>query len=172
VDDSNTTPASFDPRSITRPDRALLVYFLLASLCALVAAPFVFLPLYVRYKTMRYEIDEEGISMRWGLLFRREVYLTFRRIQDIHVTRNIVERWLGLAKVHIQTASGTGGATMQIEGIRNPETLRDFLYQRMRGARGHDAPPPDQASGDDPAALLREIRDEIRRIRERLEHEA
>jgi len=172
VDDSNTAPASFDPSSITRPDRALLVYFLLASLCALVAAPFVFVPLYIRYKTMRYEIDEEGISMRWGLLFRREVYLTFRRIQDIHVTRNIVERWLGLAKVHIQTASGTGDATMQIEGILNPEPLRDFLYQRMRGARGHDAPSPDQPSGDDPAALLREIRDEIRRIRERLEQEA
>ena len=28
----------------------------------------------------------------WGLLFRHEVYLTYRRIQDIHVTRNIVER--------------------------------------------------------------------------------
>ena len=54
----------------------------------------------------------------------REVYLTYRRVQDIHVTRNLIERWMGLAKLPIQTASGTSGATMTIEGIRNPE---DFV---------------------------------------------
>ena len=109
---------------------------------------------------MRYCFDDEGVSMRWGLLFRREVYLTYRRVQDIHVTRNIIERWMGLAKVPIQTASGTSGATMTIEGIRNPELLRDYLYERMRGARElrEDTARPE----DEALALLREIRDELR----------
>jgi putative membrane protein len=31
--------------------------------------------------------------------------LTYARIQDIHVTRNIFERWLGIGTVQIQTAS-------------------------------------------------------------------
>ncbi|USO00418.1 MAG: PH domain-containing protein [Phycisphaeraceae bacterium] len=165
---------------VTRPDPALLNYYILVSLCSFIAAPFVFIPLYIRYSTMRYTLDDEGISMSYGFFFRREVYLAYRRIQDIHVTRNIVERWLGLAKVPIQTASGTSGPTMQIEGIRDPEPLRDYLYQQMRGARGldesgptTDTTEPDAAgTPDDPAALLRDIRDEVRRLREKLEQQA
>ena len=116
-----------EPRAITRPDDSLLLYYFIVSLAALIAFPFVFLPLFVRFKTLRYEFDDEGVAMSWGLLFRREVYLTYRRIQDIHVTRNILERWMGLAKVPIQTASGTSGATMKIEG--NERRPFHFLAQ-------------------------------------------
>lgn len=159
-----------DVSTITRPDDALLTYYTLVALCSLIAFPFVFVPLLIRFKTLRYRFDESGVSMCWGFFFRREVYLTYGRLQDIHVTRNIVERWLGIAKLPIQTASGSSGATMRIEGIRNPETLRDHLYTRMRGARADaDDSAESMASGDRVAAgdqpgvrLLREIRDELR----------
>jgi uncharacterized protein len=155
-----------DPRAITRPDESLLTYYVLVSLCTLIAFPIVFIPLYIRYRTLRYEFDDQGVKMSWGLLFYREVYLTYRRIQDIHVNRNIVERWMGLAKVPIQTASGTSGPTMRIEGIRNPEPLRDFLYERMRGAKEEAGLlSSGEASGDEALALLTEIRDELRTLR-------
>ena len=157
-----------DPRSITRPHDSLLTYYALVSAAALIAFPFVFVPLFVRFKTLRYRFDDEGVAMSWGLLFHKEVYLTYRRIQDIHVTRNIVERWMGLAKVPIQTASGTSGATMKIEGIRNPEPLRDFLYARMRGARAENEDEGiGKTGGDEVLALLSEIRDALRDVRRR-----
>ena len=56
--------------------------------------------------------------MSWGILFRKQIYLTYRRIQDIHVTRNIFHRWFGLAAVAVQTASGTSGAEMTIDDSR------------------------------------------------------
>lgn len=71
--------------------------------------------------------------MRWGVLFRREIHLTSARIQDIHLSSNVVERWLGLARIEIQTASGSAKAEMTIHGVRESEELRDFLYSRMRG---------------------------------------
>ena len=153
---------AFDATAIRRPHASLLTYYILVSLLTLPAFPFVFIPRYVRFKTMQYRFDDEGVSMRWGYVFRNEVYLTYRRLQDIHVTRNIVERWMGLAKVAIQTASGTSGATMKIEGIRHPEPLRDFLYERMRGARGLDREPEEARSEDEVLKLLREIRDALR----------
>ena len=88
--------------------------------------------------------------------------LTYRRIQDIHLTRNLVQRWLGLATVAIQTASGTATAEMGLEGILEAEPLRDFLYQQMRGARGEAMEHPAAvAEQDDALTLLREIRDAL-----------
>src|SRR5688500_15268917 len=92
-------------------------YYILTSF---MAAPFFVFPLlylYFRYHTMRYEFDEEGISMRWGILFRREITLTYARIQDIHLNSNLVERWLRLARIQIQTASASAAAEMTLEEI-------------------------------------------------------
>lgn len=154
---------SFNPDTTTRPDPALLRYYVFMSLLALPAFPAVFLPLYFKYHTLRYRFDREGISMSWGILLKREIYLTYRRIQDIHVTRNLFHRWLGLAEVGVQTASGSASAEMTIEGIRNPEALRDFLYERMRGAKD-DADAPAAPAGDEALGLLVEIRDELRKL--------
>lgn len=163
------------------PDPSLFRYYALTSLAA---GPFFWaplIPLYFRYHTMRFRFDEEGVSMRWGILFRREVSLTYARIQDIHLSSNLVERWLGLAKIQVQTASGSAGAEMTIEGFRDFEAVRDFLYSRMRGARqgahagalpapGEDAPGAGAAGGGtaEVAAALREVARELRAVREAL----
>lgn len=121
------------------PDRSLLSYYALSSL--LLGPFFIFAMVFgwFRYRTLRYDIDEQGITMRWGILFRREVSLTYARIQDIQLTSNVVERWLGIARIQLQTASGSSSAEMTIEGIREFDALRDFLYARTRGvsAGGH-----------------------------------
>jgi len=163
----------FDASRITRPDRTLLTYYFFVSLITGPAFPFVFLPLFFKYETLKYRFDDSGVSMSWGILFRREIHLTYRRIQDIHITRNIVQRWMGLATVGIQTASGSATPEMSIEGVLAYEQLRDHLYARMRGARGiaeaGAAAAVEASAGDEPdeAAdealhLLREIRDLLR----------
>jgi len=163
--------------AIERPDQSLLTYYVLASLVAGPFFPFVLVPLYFRYHTMRYRFTEEGVSMRWGILFRKEINLTFARIQDIHLTSNFVERWLGLARIQIQTASGSAKAEMTIEGIPQAGPLRDFLYSRMRGARGLVAATPragvagpaEQGASTEVASVLREAVAELRAIRSALE---
>jgi putative membrane protein len=154
------------------PHRSLLTYYALASLLAGPAFAFVLLPLYFRFRTLRYEVDAEGITMRWGVLFRREISLTYARIQDIHLSSNVVERWLGLAKIQVQTASGSASAEMTIQGLREFEAIRDFLYGRMRGSRDHAvAAQADGAQALSPAALeeltatLREVAAEVRALR-------
>lgn len=171
---SATPVTPFDPRIITRPIRGLLTYYTIVAAMTVLGFPFVFPPLYFKYHTMRYKFDDEGVSMSWGFLFRREIYLTFRRIQDIHVSRNIIQRWLGLASVSVQTASGSAGAEMTIEGVEDPEALRDYLYSRMRGARGDDDEGDETpgGGGDEALALLREIRDDLRRLAQTRSREA
>ena len=157
-----------DVFSIHRPSPALFKYYVLRSF---LLGPLFFLPLtyfYFRYHTMRYDFDEEGISMRWGILFRREITLTYARIQDIHLTSNILERWLRLARIQIQTASASASAEMTIEGLHEFEAVRDFLYSKMRGVRGGH-PAATQTGDGDLAAALRDVASELRAVREALE---
>lgn len=129
----------FDARTIERPDPLLFRYYLWVALLTGPLSPLVFIGLWFRYSTLRYKFTEDGVSMSWGVLFKQEVYLTFRRIQDIHLTRNLLQRWMGLAKISLQTASGSSKSEMAIEGILQAEELRDFLYSRMRGAKNESA---------------------------------
>jgi len=149
---SMSSPAKTQTRSVAAgratpghavvPHRRLLLYYALQSLLSGPFVIFVFPFRFFRYATLRYAFDDEGVTMRWGVLFRREISLTYARIQDIHLVSNVVERWLGLGRVQIQTASGNAAAEMVIEGLPDFEALRDELYLRMRGVR------PDKAASD------------------------
>ena len=152
--------------AIERPHRRLLTYYVLKALASLPAAPLLLPYLYFRYHTMRYRFEQEGLRMSWGVLFRQEIVLNYARIQDIHLRSNVVERWLGLARIEIQTASGSAGAEMTIEGLLEFEQVRDFLYGKMRGARGGDKP---EAAPESVAGLLAEAAAELRAIRLALE---
>ena len=155
--------------AIHRPSPELMKYYVLTSF---LLGPFFIFPLiylYFRYHTMRYEFDEEGISMRWGILFRREITLTYARIQDIHLTSNLVERWLRLARIQIQTASASAAAEMTIEGLHEFAMVRDFLYSKMRGVNAAHARPSTEAKQPDLAGALLEVAAELRAVREALE---
>ena len=166
--------------ALERPETSLLYYYAFSSL---LLGPFFFIaliPLYFRYHTLRYRFDDEGVSMRWGILFHREINLTYARIQDIHLVSNVVERWLGLARIKIQTASGSAKAEMTIEGIAQYQALRNFLYGRMRGTREGGGEEKRAAASDgraalDPAAVveltatLRSVAAELRSLRLALE---
>ncbi len=164
-----------------RPIPALMKYYALSSLLAGPFFLFPLIPLFARYRSLRYRIDDEGISMQWGILFRREVSLNYARIQDIHLSSNVFERWLGLGKIQVQTASGSAKAEMTIEGVPDLDAMRDYLYSRMRGARqaggvGGEAEArvgapvsSGDAVDDELSATLRAVAAELRAVRQALE---
>lgn len=155
-----------------------MTYYLLSALVVPPLFPLVILPLFFRYHTLRYRFDAEGISMRWGILFRREIVLNYARLQDIQIRANFVERWLGLARIELQTAAGNAGAEMTLEGFTNYEAIRDFLYDRMRGSRqaavgvtaATSEPGAAVPAGDsrELVAVLREVAAELRALRSAL----
>jgi membrane protein YdbS with pleckstrin-like domain len=155
-----------------RPHRDLLRAYLVRSLLTGPLILVVLPALFFRYRTLRYTFDDEGISMRWGILFRREVNVAYTRIQDIHLTSGPLLRWLGLADIHIQTAAGSAAAEMKVEGLPHYERVREFLYARMRGHAEADREAP--TAGDAPAGgsdggeliqALAQVRDELRATR-------
>jgi putative membrane protein len=172
----NREPIPDAVRGLSRPDPALWTYYIIRAILTgpgiVASLPY----LYFRYHTLTYRFDEQGIHMKVGILFRREVNLTYSRIQDIHLRSGLIQRWLGLANVQIQTASGTSGPELIIEGFKEFEAIRDFLYTRMRG---YQSSTPSEANSQarveqvgeaaDVLSMLASIRDELRRTREIVE---
>ena len=62
---------------------------------------------------------------------------------------------------------------VSIDGILQADQLRDYLYARMRGARGETEGADKEPAGPDrdgeAVALLREIRDALRSLADRRE---
>ena len=164
-----TGPAAEEIFRIVRPDPKLLRLYLLRCVLTGPFFPILIIPHLIRYHTLRYRFDGEGIGVTVGVLFRKESYITYSRMQDIHLSRGLLERWFGLGSVEVQTAAGSSEAEIRIEGLTQFNELRDFLYTRMRG--GGQAPPSaasrDAAPGS--VAVLTEIRDELRALRSELE---
>jgi uncharacterized membrane protein YdbT with pleckstrin-like domain len=181
-----TEPVPENILRLERPHPALWTYYIITAICTgpgiVATLPY----LYFRFHTLRYRFDAEGIHMKVGILFRREVNLTYSRIQDIHLRSNILQRWLGLGNVQIQTASGSSGPELVIEGFKEFEAIRDFLYTRMRGyqtqadtsvhgsAQSQTSPStaPTASAEAEAISLLQSIRDEMRQTRELLEARA
>ena len=160
-------------KAVARPHKNLLWLYVIQMALMFPAAPFLFLPFFFRYQTLRYRFDDDGVHASWGILLRREVSLTYARIQDIHLRRGLIERWLGLGSVQIQTASGAGASDLVIEGITEFEAVRDFLYAKMRGASKSSAPASAASAttslhAEESVALLKEISGDIKAVREGL----
>ena len=166
VMDTPVTP-DLQVSTIDRPHPNLLKYYLLASLLAGPFYPIAALASWFRYRTLRYRFDDEGVNMRWGILFRKDISLTYARLQDIHLESNAFARWLGLGRVQLQTASGSAKAEMMIEGLLEYEQVRDYLYERMQGARsGSNSTPPlaATASADELVAVARALKATTREL--------
>ena len=155
--------------AIEVPSPQLFKYYVLQAIASTIAFPITMPLLYFRYHTMRYRFDAEGIHMRWGILLRREIMLNYSRIQDIQLRSNMIERWLGLARIEIQTASGSAGSEMVLEGLLNFVEVRDFLYSRMRGAR--EGTHERGAVSESLAGVLEEVAAELRALRQAIEQQ-
>jgi uncharacterized membrane protein YdbT with pleckstrin-like domain len=145
--------------------------------------------LLIRYYTLSYEVDDRGIRMSEGLINRKENFLTFARVQDIHLDRDLIDRWLGIGTISVQTASGQATAEAKLYGLANSLEARDALYLRLRKVQGlveGEADEEDKASAPEAAsaaatagdaglaaeeltALLRGLAEETARLRTAME---
>lgn len=162
--------------AIERPHPSLRTYYLISSLAWGPLFPIIVTIRYLRYRTIRYHFDSEGVTMRWGGLIRREVSLAYSRIQDIHLSSGLIERWLNLARIEVQTASGGTQAELTLEGLLEYRAVRDFLYGKMRGAepeearsistqRASDSVVLDRASLEALTSSLQQTAEELRALR-------
>ncbi len=125
------------------------------------------IPLY--YRSVVYQLTDSEISWKRGVWFRQTGIVPYTRITNIDILQGPIMRALGVSALRIQTAgySGQAVAELRLQGIEDPETLRELILGHVRGAAA-------VATGtyEEPASLELQLLQEVREIKRLLEMHA
>lgn len=144
----------------------------------IVSLPITYFLQRLNYEMRWYIVTDRSLRIRSGVVFLKEITMTFANIQEIRVNANPIERFLGLANVVVRSAGGgdagahgesSSGHLAEFAGVDNAEAIRDLLVERLRVYR-------DSGLGDkpvearEPLAVLaaREVLQETRALRNSL----
>jgi len=126
------------------------------------------------YKTVVYHLNETEMTWKRGVWFRKTGIVPYNRITNIDIVQGPLMRAFGISHLKIQTAgfSGKGDSEISIEGIHEPEPLRQLIMDFVRNkavssesvCTEYDA--EKTPSNADMNALVQEVR-EIRRLLEK-----
>ena len=85
----------------------------------------------ISYRHESYRVDDLGIEIRRGVVWRREISVPRSRVQHIDVSQGPLERRFGLGSLSIYTA-GTDYAMVSLRGLTHARALliRDHLRPR------------------------------------------
>jgi putative membrane protein len=126
------------------------------------------------YRSLRYEIQDDEVIVHAGIWTQSVKHVPYRTVTNLTVKRDILDRWLGLGTLNIQTAgmSGQKGAEEHLAGLTVVQEVYDAVAEELRRFRGGMA--PTQASVEDepltsPPGVLGDILAEVRGIREAME---
>jgi len=129
-----------------------LVLFALVG--ALVAALVAYEVAY--YRRYEYELTPDSFDIRSGVVARRNREIPLRRIQNVDISRNVVQRALGLAAVDLETAGGSETeASVRFVDYEEAKRLQREIPRLKRAAEG-EAGEGGEAAGDAAAAPDRE----------------
>lgn len=97
----------------------------------------------VAYRNVRWRLDEDGLRVRRGRIWRSEVLVPRARVQHLDIERGPIERRYGLATLIVHTA-GTRMNALRQPGFDEATAarLRDALVPKVREVDLPAGPPP------------------------------
>ena len=108
-----------------------------------------FIMLRLDYEMRWYKISDRSLRIREGVIFVREMTMTFANIQNISISQGPIERFFKIADLKVETAGGGGAIrpdhsnqhpvfSMHIgvfKGIDNHDEVRDMMLARLKKLR-------------------------------------
>jgi uncharacterized protein len=107
----------------------------LAPLVAIAGLAFAWVWPPIAYRHLRFGVDETGIAIESGVLWRSRIALPRVRIQHTDVSQGPLERRYGIGTLKLYTA-GSRHVRIELQGLNHDEALalRDALLAEGRGS--------------------------------------
>lgn len=129
------------------------------------------------FKVLQYSIDDEGVKMRGGVVWKKQVTVPYSKITNVDITQGPLQRHYKIGTIHVQTAGAAGKqgekAELKVTGIRKLEEVRDIIIKKVKDSTylaasavksGEENPPLEKVSIFD--EMLRELK-EIKKLLEK-----
>jgi len=91
----------------------------------------------IRHNRLRYRVDEGGMVIRSGVLWRKVICISISRVQHTDFTQGPIQRRFELATLTVHTA-GTAGASISLAGLEHDIARRLCDHLRPDLARNAD----------------------------------
>lgn len=126
------------------------------------------------YRSLRYEVQDDEVVVNAGIWTKSVKHVPYRTVTNLQVKRDVVDRWLGIGTLNIQTAgmSGQTGAEERLVGLSNVQEVYEAVAEELRRFRGGMAPTQADVEAEPAVTLpdgLGKILTEVRAIRKSLE---
>ncbi len=120
----------------------------------LVQIPVTFAAVRLEFEQHWYIVTDRSLRIRTGLLRLQESTMSFANLQQVEVQQGPLQRLLGLADVHVQSAGGGGDHSDRQQGdslhtgifhsVENATEIRDLILARLRQFRQTGLGDPDE----------------------------
>jgi putative membrane protein len=89
------------------------------------------------FRNYFYDLKEDSLIVRKGIITKHEVNVPIDKIQDIYIDQDFLDRIFGLYDLHIATA-GFGSKDIHIDGINymSSEALKELLLGKVEKTKG------------------------------------
>ena len=92
------------------------------------------------WQRFEYDLTPDTFDIRSGVLSRRTREIPYRRVQNVDISRNVLQRFFGVAEVRIETAGGSDTeAHLRFVSASEATRLQDELGRLKRGEGADDA---------------------------------
>ena len=128
--------------------RGLVGWALLAVLAVLIV---IIAGFYLSWRMHSFRVTDDLVEVRSGLLFRTHRRARLDRMQGVTITRSLLPRLFGAAKLDVAVAGNDGNVQLAYLGSTAADALRREILQLasgLRASRGDGAPPPAVSGGD------------------------
>jgi uncharacterized membrane protein YdbT with pleckstrin-like domain len=68
------------------------------------------------YTSFYFEINDRAFRKEYGIIHKHDTTIPFEQIQNVNITRNLSDRFLGLARIDIETAGSSSIVRKEIAG--------------------------------------------------------
>lgn len=88
----------------------------------------------IEHRRTQYRIDQEGLEIRRGVLWRHQITIPLGRVQHADVSQGPIQRIFGIGTLTVHTA-GTQNASIALEGLEHElaVAIRDLIVHQRRG---------------------------------------
>ena len=166
-------------------DRRVKTYWLIqsvfvgaATVCLIPLLPvwwFVAKPFADRFlNSLSCVLTERSLQMKRGVFIRMEKTVPMDKITDVGLVQGPIMRLLGLEAISVETAGQSMASSITMIGIDRTREFRDAVlsqrdaYQESTRSREGSDRPAGVVAPSETEALLREIRDSLKRIERQL----